>query len=56
MSRIATEVSLGNMAADQFKANGQDEVASLSAAFNRMRHSLDTALHRLEERDAVPES
>ncbi len=56
MSRIATEVSLGNMAADQFKATGHDEVASLSAAFNRMRHSLETALHMLEERDAAPES
>ena len=54
MSRIATDVSLGNMAAEQFKASGRDEVAALSAAFNRMRHSLETALHMLEERDPAP--
>ena len=56
MSRIATDVSLGNMAAEQFKATGQDEVAALSAAFNRMRNSLETALHMLEERDPTPVS
>ena len=56
MSRIATDVSLGNMSAEQFTASGQDEVAALSAAFNRMRHSLETALHMLEERDPAPAS
>jgi len=54
MSRIATDVSLGNMSAEQFKASGRDEVALLSAAFNRMRHSLEAALHMLEERDSAP--
>jgi HAMP domain-containing protein len=54
MSHIATDVSLGNMSADQFKVSGGDEVALLSAAFNRMRQSLETALHMLEERDPAP--
>lgn len=56
ISRIATEVSLGNLAADQFNASGRDEVALLSAAFNRMRQSLETALHMLEERETAAES
>lgn len=54
MSRIATEVSLGNLAADQFKMRGGDEVAVFSAAFNRMRQSLETALHMLDEYEKAP--
>lgn len=49
MSEIATQVSLGNMTADQFDARGRDEVAALASAFNRMRRSLEAALHLLDE-------
>jgi HAMP domain-containing protein len=52
MSAIATQVSLGDMTAEQFNARGRDEVASLSSAFNRMRRSLETALHLLDENES----
>lgn len=54
ITRIATDVSLGNMTAEQFRADGRDEVATLAAAFNRMRHSLETALDMLEEPAPAP--
>jgi len=54
ITRIATDVSLGNMAAEQFRVDGGDEVATLAAAFNRMRHSLEAALDMLEEPASVP--
>lgn len=52
MSRIATEVSLGNTSAEMFKVTGQDEISSLSEAFNRMRRSLESAMGMLNEAEA----
>jgi len=49
MSRIATEVSLGHPSVEQFKDTGKDEISALSAAFNRMRRSLESAMQMLEE-------
>ena len=48
MSAIASEVSLGNMAAPEFEERGRDEIASLAGSFNRMRRSLANAMKLLE--------
>lgn len=48
MSAIASEISLGNMAAPEFPERGRDEIASLGASFNRMRRSLANAMKLLE--------
>ena len=47
IARIADQVSLGDTAAADFPRGGGPEVAALSAAFNRMRKSLDKALQML---------
>jgi HAMP domain-containing protein len=47
IARIADQVSLGDTAAEEFPSGGGSEVAALSAAFNRMRKSLDKALRML---------
>lgn len=44
MSRIANEVSLGKLGVPEFEVRGSGEMASLSAAFNRMRRSVEEAL------------
>jgi HAMP domain-containing protein len=49
MSKIANEVSLGNMDIPEYTKPGKDEIASLSASFNRMRRSLENALKMLGE-------
>jgi HAMP domain-containing protein len=48
MSGIASEISLGNMAAPEFQVRGRDEIASLAESFNRMRRSLANAMKMLE--------
>lgn len=48
MARIATAVSLGDMDAEEYEKKGRDEIAALSAAFNRMRRSLQSAMKLLE--------
>lgn len=48
MARIATAVSLGDMDAEEYERKGRDEIAALSAAFNRMRRSLQSAMKMLE--------
>jgi HAMP domain-containing protein len=48
ISAIASDVSLGNMAAPEFPERGRDEIASLAASFNRMRRSLANAMKLLE--------
>lgn len=49
MSRIADEVSKGNMEAPEFAQRGKDEISVLAASFNRMRRSLEKAMKMLEE-------
>ncbi|MFQ5995319.1 MAG: DUF3365 domain-containing protein [Acidiferrobacterales bacterium] len=49
MSRIADEVSKGNMEAPEFSERGKDEISVLAASFNRMRRSLEKAMKMLEE-------
>lgn len=48
MSRIADEVSKGNMEAPEFAERGRDEISVLAASFNRMRRSLEKAMKMLE--------
>jgi len=49
ISTIATEVSMGSSDAKQFSISGEDEMALLSKAFNRMRRSLEHAIKLLGE-------
>jgi protein-histidine pros-kinase len=49
ISTIATEVSMGSSDAKQFSVSGEDEMALLSKAFNRMRRSLEHAIKLLGE-------
>ena len=47
MSAIALEASMGNADVPEFVRHGSDEIAALSASFNRMRRSLQEALKLL---------
>jgi len=49
LSRIADEVSLGNLDAPEFTSKGKDEIAILAGSFNRMRTSLVQAMKMLGE-------
>ena len=49
MSKIAEDVSLGKMDIPEYTKKGNDEIASLSKSFNRMRRSLQNALKLLDE-------
>jgi protein-histidine pros-kinase len=44
---IAERVSLGNENVEEFEVKGNDEIASLSQSFNRMRRSLESAMKML---------
>jgi protein-histidine pros-kinase len=48
VSRIANAVSLGETEVEEYEKPGRDEISVLSAAFNRMRRSLDQAMRMLE--------
>ncbi len=48
VARIANAVSLGETEIPEYERKGRDEIAVLSAAFNRMRRSLDSAMRMLE--------
>ena len=49
ISIFAHEVSMGKMDMPECDASGKDEIASLSASFNRMKCSLENALSMLNE-------
>ncbi len=49
MSKIADEISTGNMDAPELKPKGKDVIASLGVSFNRMRRSLENAMKMLED-------
>lgn len=49
LSKLADEVSLGNLEAAEFPMQGKDEIAALGASFDRMRKSLVKAINMLEE-------
>jgi len=48
LSKLAHDVSLGNLEVPEFQLSGKDEIAELSRAFGRMRKSLIEALKMLE--------
>lgn len=49
MSDIAGRVSMGEGDVPEYTKTGKDEIASLSASFNRMRRSLENAMKLLDE-------
>jgi HAMP domain-containing protein len=49
LSKIADEISLGNMDAPDFPVTSRDEIGGLAASVDRMRKSLVKALKMLEE-------
>jgi protein-histidine pros-kinase len=49
LGTIADLVSLGNLEAPEFPAEGADEMAVLGQSFNRMRRSLVEAIEMLEK-------
>jgi protein-histidine pros-kinase len=49
LSKLADQVSLGDMEAADFKARARDEIGTLTDSFNRMKTSLVQAMKMLEE-------
>ena len=49
ISKLADEVSLGNMEVPEFQHSSRDEIGSLAVSFNRMRRSLVAAMRMLGE-------
>jgi len=49
LSRMANEVSLGNMDVADFHVRGKDEIGVLADSFNRMKKSVVQAMRLLEE-------
>jgi protein-histidine pros-kinase len=52
ISRLADEISLGNLTVPEFDEANRDEIGSLAQSFNRMRRSLVAALKLLEQQAA----
>lgn len=48
MAAIATPVSLGDLGAEEYEKKGSDEISTLSAAFNRMRRGIESAMQMLQ--------
>ena len=49
MSTLADQMSSGEMELPELQARGNDEIATLARAFNRMKRSLEQAINILEE-------
>ncbi|MFK7944046.1 MAG: DUF3365 domain-containing protein [Paracoccaceae bacterium] len=49
MSEVAEKVSMGDFAVPEYAKPGKDEISSLSASFNRMRRSLESAMKMIDE-------
>jgi len=49
LSRLADQVSLGNMDVADFQAGGKDEIGMLAGSFNRMKKSVVQVMKMLEE-------
>ena len=48
MAHAADQVSIGNLQVPEFSVKGRDEISVLAISFNRLRRSLDKAMHLLE--------
>lgn len=53
MAQIASDVSMGKADVPEFARKGEDEIASLSVSFNRMRRSLENALKMIEGEESA---
>jgi len=49
LSKLADEVSMGQMDVPDFKSGGRDEIGTLTESFNRMKKSLVQAMKMLED-------
>jgi protein-histidine pros-kinase len=49
ISKVADQISLGNMEIEEFAETGTDEIATLKASFNRMRRSLERAMTMISD-------
>ncbi|MEM7239627.1 MAG: DUF3365 domain-containing protein [Pseudomonadota bacterium] len=49
MSEVAEQVSMGDFSVQEYVKPGKDEISSLSASFNRMRRSLESAMKIIDE-------
>ncbi len=49
MSEVAEKVSLGDFDTPEYSKPGRDEISSLSASFNRMRRSLESAMRMIDD-------
>ena len=49
LSKLADQLSLGNMDVPDFHARGKDEIGVLADSFNRMKKSLVQAMKMLED-------
>lgn len=49
MSQVAEQVSLGDFSVPEYAKPGKDEISSLSASFNRMRRSLESAMKMIND-------
>lgn len=49
MSKLAEQISTGDIEGTEFDERGRDEISTLAASFNRMRRSLEKAFKMLEE-------
>ena len=48
MARAADQMSIGNLDVPEFATKGRGEIAVLATSFNRLRRSLEKAMHLLE--------
>ena len=48
MARAADQVSTGSFDVPEFSVTGRDGIAVLATSFNRLRRSLEKAMHLLE--------
>lgn len=49
MSKLAEQISTGDIEGTEFDERGRDEISTLGASFNRMRRSLEKAFKMLDE-------
>jgi HAMP domain-containing protein len=50
IANTANTISMGNMQVTEFDESGKDELSTLAVSFNRMRRSLQKAMHMLEDK------